>query len=309
MTQELHSFAADLATEMGETLCRVGFLASGATCHVWKLRTDRRSYALRVIHVDESVLSGDLDGFLRQAVIAGGGRAVAPVLCSEDHGRLLMGKRWCLEALAEGEHPVRGALPASVCRQLGETLAALHRVPVRGFGRPTRIDRGVLIGATAGPASGVSQRFEVPEPAQLDEGTANPILRALPEHATAILACLHDVREVVDEGHAVLCHTDLHEKQMLCTDEGLIALIDFGGATILDRHWDLGSVHYFHGMASFTAFFEAYAGSAGVGSARAGLVPKFSVAIAMHHASRSRLPGKEHRLERAIARIRQVLAH
>lgn len=38
----------------------------------------------------------------------------------------------------------------------------------------------------------------------------------------------------------------------------LVALIDFGDATILDRHWDLGSALDFHGDQDFSEIFTAY---------------------------------------------------
>jgi len=89
--------------------------------------------------------------------------------------------------------------------------------------------------------------------------------------------------------------------------KGLAALIDFGSASILDRHWELGSVFHFHGKHICAEFSNAYRATMGIQTLRAEMVPLFSVAVAMHHASRSRLPGKQHRLQRAIEHIQHVI--
>ncbi|MBL4768624.1 MAG: hypothetical protein JKY94_13105 [Rhodobacteraceae bacterium] len=100
----------------------------------------------------------------------------------------------------------------------------------------------------------------------------------------------------------------MHEKQLLCSKDGLAALIDFGGASILNRHWDLGSIYYFHGKANFRTLYGAYLDFSEADESHADLVPLFSISIAMHHAARARLPGKHHRLNRAIEHIQQVIA-
>jgi aminoglycoside phosphotransferase (APT) family kinase protein len=139
----------------------------------------------------------------------------------------------------------------------------------------------------------------------------HPVLNTIPELKDEVLGHLQEVSEQVQNprtlSRSVLCHSDLHERQFICANDTLIALIDFGDATILDRHWDLGSVLYFHGERNFAAILEAYSNNIDEGPSCARLAASFSVAIALHHASRSRLPGKEHRLDRAIQWIRQII--
>jgi len=304
----LLTFSEEILALIGESLLQVSFLAKGATCNVWVVKSaSLKLYALRIIETEERVIDGALDQFIRNAVLARGGRVAAPLLSSETIEKDLNGKRWSLDAFVRGTHPERGALPHAVCRRLGETLAILHQMPVGKFGHLSEVVQGEIIGEKTTPMEGVKQRFENPLPETWDVDFAHPILSAIPELADEITARLETVSEAVEDQHVVLCHTDLHEKQLLCNENDLAALIDFGDASILDKHWDLGSIYYFHGKENFEKLYEAYVGFSGAEEKYSELVPPFSIAIAMHHASRSRLLGKHHRFKRAIEHIQQVI--
>ncbi|MCL6283194.1 aminoglycoside phosphotransferase family protein [Ruegeria sp. 2012CJ41-6] len=302
------SFAAEILAQLGETPRHAGFLAQGSTSRVWEIWSDRRAYVLRVIEAPDRALSAPVDRFLRKSLSDRGGRVACPVLSSDQTGTLWQGNPWVLEPLLVGSHPARGALPAQVSRALGQTLAALHQVPVHGFGRPARIEGECIHGATSDPVVGVLQRFEHPLSAHWAQGLLHPAFAAAPELEAGTRALLHEVTRQMAEQPPVLCHTDLHERQLICDGDRLVGLLDFGDATLLDPHWDLGSVLYFHGDRNFRQVFEAYQGSARLTQCQPDLAAAFSVAIALHHAARSRLPGKEHRLTRAVAHIRQVIA-
>lgn len=305
---ELFTFAEEILALIGESPLQVSFLARGATCNVWVvLSASQKSYALRIIEAEERVIDGVLDAFIRNAMLVRGGRVVASLLSSEIIEKDLNGKRWVLDAFVRGTHPERGAFPDAVCRQLGETLAILHQLPVRNFGRLSRDEQGVMVGEKTKPMEGVKQRFENPLPETWDVDFVHPVLSAVSELKDEITARLRTVSEEVEERHAVLCHTDLHEQQLLCNENGLAALIDFGEVSIHDKHWDLGSVYYFHGKDNFAKLYDTYLGFSGAKEKHPELVSSFSIAIAMHHASRSRLPGKHHRFKRAIQHIQQVI--
>ena len=278
----------------------VTFSAKGSTCSVWQIQSLNRAYVLRIIDQTERVLDGSLDAFIRKAVRKNRGRVATSLLNSEGTGYTINDQRWSLDEFAEGTHPSRGKLSSQICKQLGETLAALHKIPVTKCGKPDCLNGQTVVGGETQPFKGVTRRFENPLPETWNEDYLHPILSAAPEIKDEILACLRQMSERVQEGRSVLCHSDLHEGQLICTDNNLIALIDFGDATILDRHWDLGSALYFHGERNFLAIFAAYSDISVVSQKSARLASAFSVAVAMHHASRSRLCGKGHRLERAI---------
>lgn len=303
---ELISSSKKILGLIDETLEKVSFLAKGATCNVWQVQSDRRSYALRIIEADERVLDGAIDMFVRTEMLAKGGHVAEPILCSETSKPILDGTRWTLDAMVTGYHPERGQLSDQTCRDLGETLAVLHELPTHNCGRPSHIEHSAIIGMKTDPMEAVEQRFENPLPEIWQAGYEHPVLRATPEIAPEILARLQEVSAVVEEGKHVLCHADLHERQLLCSSGRLAALIDFGDATILDRHWTLGSALYFHGQDNFDRLYDSYVGASRANDSQREIVPSFSMAIAMHHASRARLPGKHHRLERAINYIRDI---
>lgn len=299
--------AEPLLAELGEELVDINFLAKGATCEVWRLSAENRSYALKIIREEGRVFDGRIDAFIRRRVVENGGALVAPLLDSESFDQTLNGKRWILEPFIAGHHPQRGRLPKAVCARLGETLAALHDISVDRFGRPSEVLSQTVIGKKSDAFDGVAQRFENPIPETWADHYIHPSLAEAPDLSARISTRLSAVSEQIRHSQPVLCHTDVHEKQLICASDKLVALIDFGEAAILDRHWDLGSVLYFHGEPNFSNVFEAYVGN-GLGSHTSfETVASFSIAIAMHHASRSRLPGKHHRLAKAIDYIRYTV--
>ena len=77
---------------------------------------------------------------------------------------------------------------------------------------------------------------------------------------------------------------------------------------MLDGHWDLGSVRHFHGEAREARVRRAYRAAGGPVEIEPGAVASFSSAIALHHASRSGLPGERHRLARAVRRVREIVS-
>ncbi len=304
---DLLAAATKILGHIGQSLKQVEFWEKGATCHVWKVQSECGSYALRIVDADDRVLRTEIDVFIRKAVSSKGGHVVDTLVSSDDAGYLLNGKRWSLDTFANGTHPARGNFSDLTCRQLGETLAALHDLPVEKFGSPSHIKFATVLGQIGNPVEGVKQRFENPLPQTWDAGYVHPLFRTAPDIVSEIRARLQGVSDVVKDGCAVLCHTDLHEKQMLCADGDLTALIDFGGAAILDKHWDLGCILYFQGEQNALKVFDAYSNSRASETIQLNTISLFSVAIAMHHASRSRLSGKRHRLARATQYVRQLI--
>ncbi|WP_372574262.1 aminoglycoside phosphotransferase family protein [Ruegeria jejuensis] len=300
-------FATETLGHLGETLRHTGFLAQGATSRVWEIWSDQRAYALRIIDSPARTLNGPIDRFLRKSISDRGGRVSYPVLSSDEVGMLWQGRPWTLEPLLVGRHPPRGKLPAPACRALGETLAALHQIPVRGFGRPAYVDGACIHGATSDPVAGVLQRFDHPLPETWAQDVSHPAFAAAPEIETDTRALLQKVSAQIAKRAPVICHSDLHERQLICDGDQFVGLLDFGDATLLDPHWDLGSVLYFHGERNFRQVFEGYQQAARDSRCQADLTAAFSTAIALHHAARSRLPGKSRRLERAVAHIRQII--
>ncbi|SPH24289.1 hypothetical protein DEA8626_03339 [Defluviimonas aquaemixtae] len=255
---ELRSFVTGLLSEIGESLSQIDSCVQGATCSVWKVHSDRQTYALRIIEDGDRVLASELDALIRAEIFRMGGRVVETLSSSHEMNLLLDGRRWSLDVFVHGSHPRRGSLSVGVCRDIGETLAALHRLPTKLFGKPIMLREATLIGQKTTPVEGVMQRFENPLPETWEHGFIHPVFSAAPDIAPEIIAHLRQVSTVVKEGNSVLCHSDIHERQLICDSDGLTALIDFGDATILDMNWDLGSIYYFHGEQNAARVFEPY---------------------------------------------------
>ena len=221
------------------------------------------------------------------------GRTLASAV---DHPGLFGGAEWMLDARLSGTHPQRGAIPAEALRGLGAALAALHEIEADGWGPLVRMDGEVATGCSATPVAGLGRRFDLPlnaEDAEALEGRIRAVDRALALVVSRVVAWLHDL----SASGQVLCHTDLHERNILVADGRLTGLIDFGDMTVAPPAWDLGSIRYFHGSEALATVLEGYARD---DAALAEDAVRASAAIALHHAVRSRLPGKHHRLVVAV---------
>lgn len=298
--------ARSALNDLGFAIERTEFLARGATSTSWRLDAAGVSFVFRKID-DDRVLDGKIDSFIRRNLIENGARIAAPVLNSDEVGLCIDGSRWSLDRFVRGVHPERGRMPSEAARQLGETLAVLHDIPVDGFGRPEKLTNGVVVGLKSTPIQGVMQRFENPLPETWEPGFEHPIFGVMPTLRKQIDSHLREVSRQIKLGTCAMCHTDLHERQLICDEDNLIALIDFGEAAILDRYWDLGSALYFHGWQTFKTILDGYLKRSKEDQPRAEMAVSFSIAVAMHHASRSRLQGKGHRLRYATRHVRTAV--
>lgn len=303
----LWSAASLILRRLGETLVEASFLADGTTCRVWKLRSSTRSYALRVMVPLQYTLHAKVDAFVRRTVLARGGRVAASVQIGMPDDDALPGMSWSLDTFVDGFHPLPGMLSDELCEDLGRTLAVLHEIPVRDFGRPACLVGATLAGTTSSPILGADQRFRHSLPESCEPDFMHPALVAAPDTRNEVLAHLRAVSDAVLQRSAVLCHSDLHEGQLLCGENGLEALIDFGSSTIMDRHWDFGSLLYFHGFDGFKKVHRAYVTHGGKACSTE-LARSFSIAVALYDGCRATQPGLQHRMKQVVSHIREMIA-
>ena len=195
-------------------------------------------------------------------------------------------------------------IPAAVARDLGGTLAILHGLPAVGHGTPLRPTEEGFAAPQSTARAGLLARFDDPLPRDLAD---HAIAKSAPDLIDALAAPLAALRHKAETGRPVLCHSDLHEGQMICRGGRLAALIDFGEAALLDRRWDFASFCYFHGPDSLVPVVEGYSGDPETRHALFEDARLFSLGIALHHATRARLPGKAHRLAVAGDYLRRLL--
>ena len=202
-----------------------------------------------------------------------------------------------------GEHPDRGDLHRQTCLDLGKTLAVLHRIPVTGFGTP-RLAGSTISGAQDNVFEGLATRFANPLPID-----APPAFEISPELWQKMLPYLMKISEIISTGSGVLCHSDLHDRQIIVVNNHLAALIDFGDATICDYRWDFGSLLYFHGPRVLADTIEGYEPDTLLQAKLITAAHLFSVGIAMHIGARSVLPGRGHRLKVATVHLNKTLVY
>lgn len=300
--------AGSLLAQLDDELETVVPLAVGATCKVWRLNGIRRSYALRVMGGRKPNCSIPIEVDLRASLTANGAAIPRPLADSSQLPKLAPGFAWMLDAFAPGEHPPRGQLGEQACRNLGQTLAALHKLPATNFRPVVRLDQGTFAGRESAPVKGLSARFSDPLPPDRTTLASNPAVQADPELCDQLWPLVARLREEAEHSKPAVCHTDLHERQFLVHQRRLSALLDLGDAIIADPRWDFGSLFYFHGHKVLAETLHGYTDDNHEMKNLAADAQLFSVGIALHHASRSRLPGKGHRLPVAISHIRRILA-
>ncbi|MHA1128170.1 MAG: phosphotransferase family protein [Alphaproteobacteria bacterium] len=135
----------------------------------------------------------------------------------------------------------------------------------------------------------------------------SPTFEVSPELLRQTVPYLVGVRETISSTNGVICHSDLHERQLIVSNRNLAALIDFGDATICDYRWDFGSLLYFHGLSVLEKVVGAY--NPNNQNQLITDAHLFSLGIAMHHAARSVLPEKSHRLKVATVHLQRTLLY
>ena len=291
-----------IVARLGETLTAVEPMDGGATSEVWKVRTNRGTYALKILNARGANTNLVLDIHLRSALSAGGACVAAPVLSSTDFPNM-SGAAWVLDEYVAGEHPARGDLHRLTCLGLGKTLAVLHSIPVTGFGTPQLLG-STISGKQDDVFEGLITRFANPLPTETP-----PTFQISPDLWQKARPYLRQIHKIISNSDGVLCHSDLHDRQIIVADNRLAALIDFGDVTICDYRWDFGSLLYFHGLRVLASTVEGYEPNA---SLRAKLIADahlFSVGIAMHIGARSLLPGRGHRLKVATVHLNKTLVY
>lgn len=294
----------DILALAGATVADARELSRGSASRVWRASTSLGDVVVRVPAPDSRTARNlGFDVALRTELLQRGAAVARPILWS---GAVDAETPWIIDGFVAGRHSGRGETPAAVCRDLGRTLSILHEVNATGFGEP-RLANGALRGATRSPADALALRFDQPWPISvaLDE---HEVARRAPDMARSLRSMRSEILDAVANAAPALAHTDLHDRQFLHADGRLAALLDFGEAVIGDASWDLGSLLYFHDDETLAAALVDYRC---VRRSRRELTEQarlMALSIACHHITRSRLPGKHHRLAFAASRIRALVA-
>lgn len=283
-----------------------GLLATGSTSIVWRVSTAQRELVVRFLQPKNGVLqSSDFEFKLRGMLVSSGARIAQPILRSEDVESIWPHSAWVMDEFIPGIMFGRGQLPPEVCKDLGETLTLLHSMDARNFGKP-RFIGAIAQGENDQANDALAMRFDKPWPILSGELEQHEVGRQAPELIPKLVALQPDIIALVENSSPVILHTDLHDKQFICSDKGLVALIDFADAIVGDPSWDFGSLYYFHGEKVTTSIIEAYDNRKLPKTEALYRARLLAIVIACHQATRSRLPGKSHRLPVALNVLRQI---
>jgi Ser/Thr protein kinase RdoA (MazF antagonist) len=171
----------------------------------------------------------------------------------------LSGMPFVVAPLLSGAAP-RDPWPPGFCAELGRTVATIHRA--------TRALADLLPLPESLDVAFVPTLLRDIEVAARITPDARPGLLALRDWVTgrrdgilAKLARLHELQATVRrlDGPVVLCHTDLHDANLLVDDDGRIGILDWDDAKLAPPEHDLwAGLGEDHRGEGFDAFLQAY---------------------------------------------------
>ncbi|MDA1239518.1 MAG: aminoglycoside phosphotransferase family protein [Chloroflexi bacterium] len=216
---------------------------------------------------------------------------------------------WQVTSLIEGAPAAdAAAITAEIARDLGGVLAALHALPVEGFG-PLEDTVDAVRGVAPDRAGGIIGRWS-PDIWPFD-GRAlltHPVARLAP----ALLAPLSTMREPLlryaEPPSAVAAsHTDLKASHFLLHEGRLAGLIDFGDAAIVPPAFDIASFAYYQGWALTTALLEGYATNRILREIRQVEAHQLSVVLALQKIEKATRTADERRRQYALDFLAEAL--
>ena len=221
-TQAQLSKLAPIFDALGERAVDLTVLGSGAQASVWRIRTERADYALRVLKPGAPGLGPAVDARLRKALVENGAAVVRPVLTSDDVATPEVSAQWVLDDFVDGR-PLSGPLTMHQADDLGRSLWVLHSFDP---------DSWADIPASLPVALSV-----------FGEGAGDPRMGRDMDHYQVLLG--RTLTE--DEACLAVCHGDLHADQVLRKRDGGIAILDFGLVRRCDYRWDLAAIFLAYG--------------------------------------------------------------
>ena len=285
----------------------IRFLATGATSEVWAVHAAGQHFALRIaIPNPWEPCYYEAEFAVRELLHRVDGRVARPISTNRDVDAGV-DVEWCLDEFIDGASGRGRELPEAACRDLGELLARLHRLPVEGFGL-LQNRRDKLAGSADNARAGVLQRLAEPWPIAGKPLEQHPLAAERPD-LVPLLAPLEPglLALVADDRPAAVAHSDLHDGQILLVGDRLRALLDFGDAVAGPVCWDLASFGYFHGWDRTLWVLEAYTRDPVERERLLHEARLFAVVLALHHASRSVTLGQPQRMQGAVRYVSENL--
>ena len=205
--------------------------------------------------------------------------------------------------------PVTDTIPDKAATDLGRFLAALHALPVEGYGRlENRAD--ALHGRESARHAGLLSRWW-PELWPFDGRAllSHPVVRAAHVLVTTI-ATLRDGLMRYEEGRTqfAVSHTDLNGAHLFVEDGRLSAVIDFGDAAIVPPAFDIASFAFYFGWERTEALLDGYTTNKVFRDIRRAEAQQLAVVLALQKIEKhtTALPDED-RVARTIAFLEETL--
>ena len=215
---------------------------------------------------------------------------------------------WAVTSLLQGDALGPGGMPEAAARDLGAVLAALHAIPVEGYGLlEDRIDvvRGVATDRGAGMLARWPAGFWPFDGRSL---LSHPVARLAPSLIAGLSAMREPLLRYAEAPSAVAaCHTDLNGSHFLLREGRLAGLIDFGDAAILPPAFDIASFAYFQGWPLTDALIEGYASNRIMREIRLVEAQQLAVALALQKVEKSARADDAVRRQYALDFLAQTL--
>jgi hypothetical protein len=156
------------------------------------------------------------------------------------------------------------------------------------------------------PIDGLLSRFESPWPFSETPLQSHPSVLNMPSLYPKLISIENELREFAESPDTVVVHSDLHEAQLLVTNDRLIALLDFNETMSGRAEWDFGSYYYFHGKECLNHLLEGYIDDTSARQKYAEQALYGAILIALHHGNRGVILNKPHRI---LASVRFLSEH
>ncbi len=266
-------------------------LPPGVNCDAWRVETNRGVMVVRIERADRADAEADAPRFKAQAGILERLAGVRPALplptpiATGDEG----GRAWSVDTAIPGrDHRPGDAPTAAVARELGRLLAALHALPVEGFGM-LEDRRDVLRGSADDFAAGVLTRYAEAWPYSGQPLVAHPIARIAPQ----LIGALGDLRDQLERyaeaSTIAVLHGDLHGGHVFAAqdEEALAGVIDFNSSWAGPPAFDLASVALNLGWPTLDDVLASYEPNAVLRDVRRAEAEQLAVVVALHRVSRA----------------------
>jgi aminoglycoside phosphotransferase (APT) family kinase protein len=264
-------------------------LPSGVSCDAWRVESDRGPLVVRVERADRPAAEADEPRFEAQAGIV---ERIAEVDATLAVPRNLDTGReselgWSVDTLVPGaavrdvDAPSRAA-----AAELGRLLAALHALPVEGFGM-LEDRRDGLRGSAGSFLEGVLARYAKAWPYSGQPLVAHPVARVAPQLVGALGELREQLERYADSSTIAALHGDLHGGHVFVEEGRLAGVIDFGSAWAGPAAFDLASVAVFMGWAVLEEVLAGYEANSVLRDVRRAEAEQLAVVLALHRLRRA----------------------